>query len=501
MAIAQQDYESLITAFDLGTSTAEKDPLLPAAQIRTQEFSDLYFHDRIDTVRGIKGAGKTALYRVFQLLQESFKDEGLFCIFGVEATGDPVFKNFRSQFQAFSDTDFELFWGLYFLTLIRDQIANDPKFLGKVPLSDRERLEEFWKKLDVPFEKQSKGLFSIVDAVMKRVHKVEGGVKVETAATGTSAFTPKLGVEFQEPPAERTPIYLGDVREALCEILRRQKIRIWLMIDRLDEVFPRRSIEEDHGLKGLLKTSYNLSSPELRVKVFLRDDIIDQLANSAGGFTALTHVMDRASATITWARDNILLLIAKRIVASPIIAQYFKIDAKQVDGDATYRERVFQEMFPAKIGKLSTLDWIMNVCSDGNDVVTPRDVIDLFNMAKSVAFKDFQLNKGPCDHLLSADNLKSGFELMSRDKYQKVLMAEFPHMKANILKLHGSRSIHNAQSLESCFGAGWQKVAADFVSIGLFEHDIKKAYYRIPKLWHKGLRITQGKAFRSRGEH
>lgn len=60
----QKTFESVIGEFNLGTSTAEKDPLLPAAEIRTQEFYDLWMYDRIDIVRGIKGAGKTALYRV-----------------------------------------------------------------------------------------------------------------------------------------------------------------------------------------------------------------------------------------------------------------------------------------------------------------------------------------------------------------------------------------------------------------------------------------------------
>lgn len=42
--IDKNNFESLINALNLGTSTAEKDPLLPSAQIRTQEFYDLVEH-------------------------------------------------------------------------------------------------------------------------------------------------------------------------------------------------------------------------------------------------------------------------------------------------------------------------------------------------------------------------------------------------------------------------------------------------------------------------
>lgn len=60
----------LLDQFNIGASTAEKDPLLEFAKIETQEFYDLYYHDRIDIIRGIKGAGKTALYRVFYFLRD-----------------------------------------------------------------------------------------------------------------------------------------------------------------------------------------------------------------------------------------------------------------------------------------------------------------------------------------------------------------------------------------------------------------------------------------------
>ena len=86
-------------------------------------------------------------------------------------------------------------------------------------------------------------------------------------------------------------------------------------------------------------------------------------------------------------------------------------------------------------------------------------------------------------------------EHLSKDKKDKYLVAEFPHMRENILKLEGGYSIHNSTSLEKMYGESWQKVAADFIAIGLFQHDSKKAIYRIPKLFMKGLRVTQGKAF------
>ncbi|MDZ4242475.1 MAG: hypothetical protein U1D99_06600, partial [Candidatus Omnitrophota bacterium] len=94
----------------------------------------------------------------------------------------------------------------------------------------------------------------------------------------------------------------------------------------------------------------------------------------------------------------------------------------------------------------------------------------------------------------SAKSLKSALEQLSVEKRNKILMAEFPHKRDSILKLEGGYSIHSSQSLEKLFGADWKVVTNDLISIGLIKHDPKKGYYRIPKIWIKGLRITQGQA-------
>ena len=61
---------------------------------------------------------------------------------------------------------------------------------------------------------------------------------------------------------------------------------LWLMVDRLDELFARRSDTETRALRGLLRTLTLFRSDRIRVKVFLRDDILEQIV-AGQGFTAL----------------------------------------------------------------------------------------------------------------------------------------------------------------------------------------------------------------------
>jgi len=490
----------LLNEFNVGTSTAEKDPLLPAAQIRTQEFYDMYDQDRIDIVRGIKGAGKTALYRVFELLQQhSVEEKRLFCVFGVEATGDPVFSHFRDEFEKFGAVEFENFWLLYCLVLLRKAITTDRALASQFNTRDLAVLEKLWQRLEVPHEVEDRGLFGLVDLVSKRLKSVKAGLGVKPDPTGLPSVEPNLSAEFSEPlDYSKKPIYVGDVRDALCNMFAEKKIRIWIMLDRLDEVFPRRTKVENNGLKGLLRAAYNLSKPELRIKIFLRDDIIGQLGMDEDGFAALTHVTDRASPTMRWGKDNLLLLIVKRVFANGNLASYFVVDQAKLDADLNYREECFYKVFPAQIATSTTLDWILSSCADGNDIVTPRDVIDLLNHSKAIEYKKFMVNK--CEHevLISQDSLKAAIEALSREKKEKFLMAEFPGLRTHIQKLEGGYSIHDAESLQTIYGEGWQKIVDDLRAIGLIKHDPKKAQYKIPKVWLKGLGITQGKQSRKK---
>jgi len=488
-------FDFMINTFNLGTSTAEKDPLLETAKIETQEFYDLDT-DRIDIVRGIKGAGKTALYRLMYFLRDYMvKNDNRFCIFGVEATGDPVFLQFRDRFEHFSNVEFENFWILYLLLLIRSQMENN-EHLKIIIQSERERLDALWDNLGVPLPGKQSGLYQFVKQIISKFRGIKSataGIAVKQEANGELSYTPEITAEFDASLSEK-PKYISDVKTTLCDILSKYKIKIWVMLDRLDEVFPRRTKQEEYGLKGLLKAAYNLSEKELRIKIFLRDDIIEQLASSSEGFTALTHVTDRSTATMSWSRSNILFLIVKRVFSHDFFVSYFGIDVSLLEKEPRYREECFYKIFPQRVGKLATLDWIMNVLSDGNGIVTPRDVIDLFNIAKSIQFKEFQIQRKEMEHLLNPESFKDALEKLSKEKHDKFLIAEFPHMRENIIRLEDTYSIHNSKSLEKIYGSNWKTVASDFKSIGLLEHDPKKNYYRIPKLWVKGMRVTQGKA-------
>ena len=52
---------------------------------------------------------------------------------------------------------------------------------------------------------------------------------------------------------EPVPRFIIEVKECLEQILKATSLSLWLMVDRLDEIFPRRTLVETQALRGLLK--------------------------------------------------------------------------------------------------------------------------------------------------------------------------------------------------------------------------------------------------------
>ena len=132
----------------------------------------------------------------------------------------------------------------------------------------------------------------------------------------------------------------------LDEILKRSNLRLWMMIDRLDEIFPRRSGVETKALRGLLRTLREFGTAELKWNIFPRDDILSQVTSGGKGFTALTHVTARQADKLRWSEDQILTLIVRRLFANDRLRSFLGIADKSITTDHQYRVESFYRSSP-----------------------------------------------------------------------------------------------------------------------------------------------------------
>ena len=285
---------------DLGNGVAEHDNLLRKCLVETQHFSDLLY-DRIDLVLGSKGAGKSSLFRMFgEVLEERLlTDWKTIVVSGVETMGEPIFKSYGENFQRFSEAQFETFWKAYLLSLVYNKICHDERsnaiFSPHEPeFSNFKRLYRDLGLIDVGRIGSATKLLKLICSFT--VAATEGVNAIWDYEKNQLVF----GLHIREKIAEGyKAVVVPDLSkmdtilciDALVQLTKKSGYKIWMMLDHLDVVFKRRSIEEAKALRALLRVSYAFNSNCVRLKIFLRDDILDAISSdSAEPLAAVSHI-------------------------------------------------------------------------------------------------------------------------------------------------------------------------------------------------------------------
>ena len=507
------ELSALLEQLDLGISVAESDPLLEVARIETSAFSDL-FHDRVDLVPGTKGSGKTALFRIFVEFLPSglLSQKKVIIAHGVHSLGNPVFHAFNDEFSKLSEEEFVSFWCIYLVSLAHEQFIKNPEYralltpaIGKIG-----KFKEACENAGIPEIQSEKSLLDVLGWALHALRSWRPKLKYKDPACGEFELD-LFGSVGDFPPSKEgevnntndsLPSYANDIKSALEEVLKSCDLSLWLMVDRLDEVFPRRSEVEKRALRGLLKAINYFRSPSIRVKVFLRDDMLEEIVSSGEGFTALTHVTARQSDTLRWGEEQIKTFVVKRFSANDALVKHLNLDKEKLNASATYRDECFYKIFPPTVHKgtnqSSTIRWIYNRCSDGKGVVTPRDVLDLLIRAKQRQQDICKADPdGDVGCIIGASALQYGFEELSKRKRDTYLSAEFPHLWQHIQKFSEGKTQYSESAIKKLLGsAKWQKVTDDLLSIGFLSKSVRrgKTSFDIPFLYRHGMKLTQGNA-------
>jgi hypothetical protein len=490
----------LIGVLDFGSSIAEKDTLLQTARIETSVFNDIFL-DRVDLILGTKGSGKSALFKIFtNHLQDHFYEKRRIVIINgaEEPAGDPIFQFFKPRFDSLSELDFQNFWRVYLVALINTHLFNNSRYateLGpaKSAINDFQRV---CVENKFPFEKKAQGLKYIVDWALQAVRslRLSGSMKPDGTFGVTVEPSGKVSSDSSPEVPTATPIFINEIRTHVLQILRKCNLKVWFLIDRLDEIFPRRSDLETKALRSLLLTTNSFPEEALRLKVFLRDDIFSSLIDPETGFTALTHVTARSSDTLNWDRDLICKLIVKRIYCNEPFRKAFGVDAKRLERDKDYQLESFYQVFPRKGERgMDTLAWICSRCQDAQDVITPRDVIDLLQAARNRQVSLFEESPQIVKHVIDFPALKYGYEHMSDRKVNTYLEAEFPHLWADFLsKFRNQKSTLSRKALARILGTDDTDTLRLLEEIGFLKVVPRKALYSVPYLYRHGMNMIQG---------
>jgi hypothetical protein len=504
---------SLLQRLNLGSSVAESDTLLEAARIETSAFTDL-LNDRVDLIPGTKGSGKSALFRIFVdfLPDLLLRHRKVVVAHGVQAPGDPVFHAFTDRFSKLSEDEFVSFWCIYLVSLSHEQFIKGPRYQEFLQNASAEidKFRTACANAKIPEIKARKSLRDILEWSLYVLTSWRPKVKyIPTDGSGQYEFdifgskTSTTQTDKKEKSEHSLPKYVNEIKETLEAVLNTSQLSLWLMVDRLDEIFPRRSEVERLALRGLLRAMRYFGSESIRVKVFLRDDMLEQVVRGNDGFTALTHVTARKADTLRWLQDQILAMVVKRFFAitNNELTAYLNVNREQIDASSEYRMQCFYKLFPPSVFRgtrqSNTIRWICNRCADGRGVVTPRDVLDLLIRAKQKQQDICSADpEGTSDCIINAASIQYGFEELSKHKRQTYLQAEFPHLWKHMEKFYGGKTDYTSKALRALLGKEWNAIATHLRAIGFLSKGIKQGedVYSIPFLYRHGMNLTQGKA-------
>jgi hypothetical protein len=428
---------------------------------------------------------------------------------GVQKHGDEVFHAYKDQFGELAEDDFVSFWSIYLTSLAHEQFIKGELYQQFIRGAERE-VDEFRKacaKAGIPEIKAKKSLRDILAWALNVLKVWKPRLKYKLPKEGGELSLDLFGESSpvagsaRKDVAESVPRFIGDVKDRLDDVLKKTNLSIWLMVDRLDEIFPRRTDVETRALRGLLKCLRLFSSDLVRIKIFLRDDMLEQVVGTSDGFTALTHLTARRADTLRWSEEQILTMLVKRIFADEGMATYLKVDKDRLNASQDYRLESFYKVFPPTVhsGKKQseTLHWIYTRTADGRAVVTPRDVLDLVTKAKQQQQDEFNAAlAGQSPWLIGPKAIQHGLEELSKRKRDTYLRAEFPHLWAHIEKFESGKTEYDSVSLQRLLGRGWEKIVADLVAIGVLgkRGKGKEITYSIPYVYRKGLSLIRGRA-------
>lgn len=528
MTIKSQQYENIIKGLRIGNSVAEFDNLLESARVETPVYKGV-LRDDYDFVLGRKGAGKTAIFKLIDTLKPILlEDRSLIILSGVNASGESIFNRFKDSFIKLSEENFETFWKMYFVSLIYNEFIKNPKF-DKMLRHCREEIQLFKNECeiagipDIP-NKQDKS--QIIEWIMDRISRINFKVPMVVNSDTPNLFSlsPELEVEFKEKNKTmevHQSLYVNKIGNALKNILKKSNYKIWIILDRLDEVFDRYSLVEFKGLRGLLRAykSFDIGAGNdmFRIKIFLRDDIKAFLTDDAiykkifrksniPPLAAATHIFSKESPTLSWTEDEIQQLILNRLLLleTPLwefLEIYKKYDDytnneihDQLKKDLRYKDQrmeYWNKIFPIKISSSPSLKWIFTHLKDSNDVVTPRSVIDMLEAATNFQRKHMQTNYSDSQMIFPVEALKEGINIASHSKLEKDIYNEFPRDQKNIKILSKIGKYKLSKSdLQKNYGKNWEEVAESLKRIGILKYVKNSNEYRIEFLFRPALNIV-----------
>ena len=428
------DQEIELRALDFGQVDSESEPDLDAKFVRTSDFGE-FVGRRCDLVRGPKGSGKSALFRLFarhedyarQLASPALDHVVLATATGLGGTRELSTGDIK-RLQRDSHFDAEHVWFSYFALKAVEAIKR-PEY------RPRGELARFMRSTGTRTDRRL--LPSIKRLWNRTVSDTTPTVrKLQVVGSGLEVGGRKQGFDTRE--------ILGLVDE----YLRENGLRVWLLFDNLDELFPLRREKRAEILSALFSVSNQVrgSFDAVEPKLFIRSDIWNDLE-----FTNKSHWVGK-ELDLSWSPEQLAALMLKRALAAKPIEERLARALPQLTGPTAVEKLSYPErqaalhlLFEPTLSAdgWPSWQWMLDRARDGQFGPLPRELIT-FGMEARAAQLEGRFDAGGA--LISGEAVRKAYPVVSRLRCETFL-AEFPELREHFQRFRGQTTprFHRAQ--------------------------------------------------------
>nr|WP_274635768.1 hypothetical protein [Microbacterium bovistercoris] len=475
-----------LAGLDFGSVNSEAESDLDRLFVRTGDF-DKFLRENVWLGLGAKGTGKSALFELFTKYEDTARELAGGALDDVVIAAGTGFGDLSEvatgDLQALRDAeasyDHDRLWRLYIA--IKAGLALDNSFdIPRGPLRDlRTAVGE---QRDYRVGPLLKELWELaIGAAPSEVTVSAGGANVAIRGGKRNLDVVTL---------------LDDVNRALLAAGK----KLWLIFDKVDEIWPSDRTERRKALEGLMTASMQIrrTFPAIQPKLLLRTDLWSEL-----DFTNKDHLTDKRI-ELNWSTAQLTSLLVKRATRKTPVREYCEGEVSALSGrdvdDLSPEERhqVLLTLLPATAypgqREAAIMEWLVERVRDGRLTVLPRDAIVLAN---SAADNQRDLGEPASAPLLSREAVRDAFTRTSEVRCEAFL-AEFPELREHFRRFSGETKAEFSRQELLDLMSGLQPSDDDLLE-RLFEIGVVRpntgrvataSSYEIPRLYRSGLGLV-----------
>ncbi|MDQ1113792.1 hypothetical protein QE418_003240 [Microbacterium testaceum] len=472
-----------LAALDFGSVNSESEEDLDRLFVRTGDF-DKFLRSNVWLALGAKGTGKSALFELFTKFEDAARRLSGAALNDVIIAAGTGFGDLSEvatgDLQALRDAnegfDHDRLWRLYIAIKAGLAIPRDMS-VPRGPL--RDLLTGVGDRRDFRVGPVLAQLWTVaIGSAPQEMTITAGGASIALRGGKRSLDVVTL---------------LEDVNTTLTQAGK----TLWLLFDKVDEIWPADRIERRRALEGLMTASMQIRRqfPAIQPKVMLRTDLWSEL-----DFTNKDHLTDKRI-ELGWGATHLTNLLVKRGLRHTSVRDYVEaripsLRNREID-DWTSDERLeaLTTILPTTAypgeREAEIMDWLVERVKDGRQTVLPRDSIVLTNTAA-----EFQRDRGEpgSPWLLSREVVREAFTRTSEIRNESFL-AEFPDLRDHFRRFSGqTRADFTRAELLAMFEGlepSGEALLERLFEIGIIRPNTGRVQtstsYEIPRLYRTGL--------------